>query len=123
MARLQHIGSSEDWFIGEDKTLLFEIYASAGVIQDVAAFAMSFRLRVMGGSDRVVLTKTTASGITFTGSFNADPDTNTQRTNVEIADTDTDNLPSGKYQYWLWRTDAGNETVLAYGDVELKRAS
>jgi hypothetical protein len=121
MARLQHIGASQDWFIGEDKTLAFEIYTSdEATIQDVSAFAMAFYLREVLESDRKVLTCTTgASTITVTGSHNADPDTNTQRTNVIVADTDTDHLRPGKYQYWLWRTDAGNETVLAHGTAEL----
>lgn len=126
MARQQNLGGSEDWFIGEDKTLPFEIYdgANESLIVDVSAFAMEFKLRRKGDTDKVVLTKTTGgSTITITGAFNSDPDTNTQKTNVLIEDTDTDHLPPGDYYYSLRRTDAGNETVLAYGDVVLKRAA
>jgi hypothetical protein len=107
MARRQNIGQSEDWFIGEDKTLPFEVYDGSAA-----------------DGDRVVLTRTTGgSTITITGSFNADPDTNTQRVNVLVEDTDTDNMQPGRYYYVLRRTDAGNETVLAYGDIDLKKAA
>ena len=125
MAREQHIGGTEDWFIGEDKTLKFEIYDSTEEqITDVSSYAMAFYLRQHGGPDTRLLTKTTgASTITVTGSHNADPDTNTQRTNVLIEDTDTDNLQPGLYTYALWRTDSGNETVLAYGTAVLKKAA
>jgi hypothetical protein len=124
MARLQHIGASQDWFVGEDKTLQFEIYsADEATIEDVSTFALRFRLRHAIESDKVVLTKTTGgSGITISGVFNAAPTTNLQRTYVVIDDTDTDNLQPGKYQYSLWRTDSGNETVIAFGDVDLKLA-
>ena len=125
MARQQNIGSSEDWFIGEDKTLKFAIYdgSTEATIQDVSAFAMAFFFRKIGESDKKLFTKTTGgSTITITGSFNATPATNTQRVNVIIDDTDTDNLQPGQYQYWLWRTDAGTETVLAYVTAELKPA-
>jgi hypothetical protein len=40
-----------------------------------------------------------------------------------VEDTDTDNLQPGRYYYVLRRTDAGNETVLAYGDIALKKAA
>jgi hypothetical protein len=126
MARLQHIGASEDWFIGEDKTLAFEVYdgSAESTIKDVTGFAIEFKMRLRTDGDRVVLTRTTGgSTITITGSFNADPDTNTQRVNVLVEDTDTDNMQPGRYYYVLRRTDAGNETVLAYGDIDLKKAA
>jgi hypothetical protein len=126
MARRQDIGQSEDWFIGEDKTLPFEVYdgAAESTIIDVTGWAMEFRMRLQIEGDRVVLTRTTGgSTITITGSFNANPTTNTQRVNVLVEDTDTDNLQPGRYYYVLRRTDAGNETVLAYGDIALKKAA
>jgi len=124
MARQQNIGQSDDWFIGEDKTLAFEIYSSdEATIQNVSTWAMAFYFRRMIEADTKLFTKTTGGAtITITGSYNSDPDTNTQRTNVIIDDTDTDNLQAGKYHYSLWRTDSGNETVLAYGEAVLKKA-
>lgn len=125
MAREQHIGGSDHWFIGEDKTLPFEIYDSTEEqIQNVTGYAIGFYLRKILEGDPLVFSKTTgASTITITGSYNADPDTNTQRINVLITDDDTDNLQPGQYQYSLWRTDSGSETVLAYGTVELKKCA
>jgi hypothetical protein len=126
MARRQNIGGSEDWFIGEDKTLPFEVYdgAAESTIIDVTGWAMEFRMRLPIEGDRVVLTRTTGgSTITITGSFNASPTTNTQRVNVLVEDTDTDNFQPGRYYYVLRRPDAGNETVLAYGDIDLKKAA
>lgn len=125
MARQQHLGETEDIFIGEDKTIPFEIYASdEEAIENVATFAMAFYIRQVGDSDKRLLTKTTGgSTITITGSHNSSPTTNTQRTNVLIEDTDTDHWQPGNYSYSLWRTDAGNETVLAYGLITFKKAA
>jgi hypothetical protein len=126
MARQQNLGASEDWFIGEDKTIPFEIYdgATEATMKDVTGFALEFKMRIKAEGDRVVLTRTTgASTITITGSYNAVQATNTQRVNVLVEDTDTDNLQPGAYSYSLRRTDAGNETVLAYGDITLKKAA
>lgn len=125
MAREQNIGAADDWFVGEDKTIPFEIYSSdEATIEDITGFALAFYLRKIGGPDTKVLTCTTgASTITITGSFNADPDTNTQRANVIIADTDTVNFQAGKYAYSLWRTDDGLMTVLAYGEATLKKVA
>jgi hypothetical protein len=125
MARLQHLGNSQDWFIGEDKTIAFEIYSSdEATMQDVTGYAVEFKMRIKADSDKVVLTRTTgASTITITGSYASAQATNTQRVNVLVEDTDTDNLQPGAYSYSLRRTDAGNETVLAYGDIVLKKAA
>lgn len=125
MAREQHLGASEEWFIGEDKTIPFEIYSSdEATMQDVAGWALEWRLRKMIDSDAVLLTRTTGgSTITISGTYNAVPATNTQRINVLIEDTDTDNLQPGNYQYALKRTTAGSETILAYGTVTLKKAA
>lgn len=124
MAFEQNIGATEDYFLGEDKILDFEVYDNTGAaIQDITGWAMRFRLRKQLDGDPIVFTKTTGgSGITITGTYNSDPATNTQRARVTIDDTDTDNLQPGNYPYNLWRTDSGSETVLAYGYVTLKAA-
>jgi hypothetical protein len=124
MARQQNLGTSAEWFVGEDKTLPFEIYSDDEVtIQNVTGWAMTWVLRKGKDDDPIVLTKTTGgSTITITGSYNADPDTNTQRVNVLIEDTDTEHFQPGKYYHTLKRTTAGSATVLSYGDVHLKKA-
>lgn len=62
-------------------------------------------------------TKTTGSGITVAGAYNADPDLHTQYVEVSIAKTDTAGIavPEGVHQ--LRRTDAGASDVLAAGRV------
>ena len=124
MARLQNLGDSAEWFVGEDKAIPFEIYTDDEVtIQDVTGFTMRWVLRKRKDDDAILLDKTTAGAtITITGSYNADPDTNTQRVNVIIADTDTEHFQPGRYYHTLKRTDAGFATVLSYGDVYLKKA-
>jgi phenylpyruvate tautomerase PptA (4-oxalocrotonate tautomerase family) len=124
MAREQHLGATDDWFIGEDKTIPFEIYSSdEATMQNITGWALAFYIRQRDGSDKKLLTKTTVSGITIAGSYNADQSTNTQRATVSIDDTDTDHWQPGGYSYALWRTDASNETVLAYGTLHLKKAT
>lgn len=125
MARQQHLGGSEDWFVGEDKTLEFEIYDSTGAaIQDVSGWAIQWVMRKVFDGNAIVISKTTGAGtITITGSYNSDPDVNTQRVAVAITDDDTDNLQPGQYEHALKRTTSGSETVLSYGQVHLKKAA
>jgi len=124
MARQQNLGESAEWFVGEDKTLPFEIYSDdEATIQNVTGFAMHWVLRTRKDDDAILLDKSTGEAtITISGSYNADPDTNTQRVNVIIADTDTEHFQPGRYYHTLKRTDAGLATVLSYGDVHLKKA-
>lgn len=125
MAIQQQIGTSEDWFIGEDKTLSFEVYDSTGVtMQDVTGWAIQWVLRKMLDDDAIQLNKATGgSGISITGTYNSDRATNTQRVVVTVADTDTDNMQPGLYHHALKRTTDTAETVLSYGTVHLKKAA
>jgi hypothetical protein len=65
-----------------------------------------------------VLTKTPA----IAGAYNADTSLNLQRATVSVEDVDTDSLTARTYVYELKRMDAGAETVLAYGDLELMQS-
>jgi hypothetical protein len=88
---------------------------------DITSFALSFVMkRTKSGS--AVVTKTTPSGISIGGTYDADPDVNTQVATVIIADTDTDDLPTGNYYYEVKRTDAGLESIIVQGTVPLERA-
>ena len=124
------ITASDHFFAGEDKTLVYEIFAtgSTTTMENVATFAMRWELRkatlgkdpyrAQGAS---VLSKTSAAlgGITVTGVYNAVRATNTQRVVVAIDDVDTEALAGGRYVCALKRTDAGLEAVLSHGVVEL----
>jgi hypothetical protein len=124
MARQQNLGDSADWFTGENKTLPFEIYSSnEATIQDVTGYTMRWVLRRRIDDDAILISKTTGAGtITITGSYNSDPDTNTQRVNIITLPADTEFLQPGRYYHTLKRTDSGFATVLSYGDVHLKKA-
>lgn len=139
MAIQDDIEASDMLFVGDDKNLEFEIFTSDGVaggtMQNVTGYGLRFDLRKgVSDADPPVLTKTTGSGITITGAFNAVRATNTQRVVVAIEDTDTEDLVAGyynssgtwvphKYQYTLKRTDAGSETTLAFGFVTLRKGT
>lgn len=114
-----------DLLVGEDKVLSFHVLDDVGVPVNIAGWAMLFVVR------RPIDAGTTAISVaaTITGTYDIDPDVNTQRAVVTLTD---DHLaasafaPSGsalKHVYSLKRTDAGFETVLAYGDFAPELAS
>ena len=125
MARQQNLGMSAEWFVGEDKSLPFEVYSQdEATIENVTGWAMQWVLRRVQGGDDVKLSKTTSGGgVAISGTYNADPAVNTQRVTVTVADTDTQFFQPGLYMHTLKRTDAGFATVLAYGQVFLKKAA
>lgn len=126
MATESPISRAAGWFAGEDKVLKFPVYQADGVTpEDVTGWAFAWVLRKRDDDpDPPVLEKTTVGGgITITGTYNADPAVNTQRVEVAIADTDTENLDAGRYRHSLKRTDEGSETILAFGDAYLQRAT
>ncbi len=133
MARESNFDKDSNIFIGEDKQIRFPVYdddADPVVPLDVSGFSMIWVLRKSDtASDPALLSKTTGSGITITGTFNADPLINTQRVVVALADTDTAGndgsvlIPPKKYRYSLKRTDAGSETILAFGNFVLREAT
>lgn len=94
---------------------------------NVSTFAMSFLVKRFpeDADNAALITKTTSSGITVAGTFNATPASNAQRVSVAVLDTDT--TPSSTLQpclaHWeLKRTDAGLEVVMAYGRMDLQQA-
>lgn len=117
MAIEQHVTADDQWFLGEDKSLVITVYQSDGTTpQDITGWALSWRLkRKLSDADAsALLTKTTSSGIALTTAASG-------VCTVTIADTDTDDIAPDTYQHELKRTDAGQETVLLYGDCTLKR--
>jgi hypothetical protein len=111
-------------FLGTDHEYIFDIRDEAEAVSlDINTWDLSWMLkRKLPDEDaNALLTKTIGSGITVAGTFNADPASNAQRATTVIVDTDTDTLRPATCHWELKRTDAGFETVLAYGTVELKR--
>jgi hypothetical protein len=112
-------------FIGTDFTFQFAILNGAETAaQDVSAWAISWMIKTDPNiaDASASITKTTSSGISVTGTWASAPASNTQRAVVTVDDTDTTSLAAGLYYWELKRTDAGSETVLAYGSIDLKRS-
>lgn len=111
-------------FIGSDQQYVFTILDKPETTAiDITAFALSWMVKrsLDDPDDKALITKTTVSGIAISGSFNADPDVNTQVATVTVEDDDTANLQPWGYRYELKRTDAGFETPLAFGALTLVR--
>ena len=107
MSTQSNITASDGFFIGEDKSLVFTIYTSAGAAQDITGWTISWLLSATN-SGAATLTKsatltTPASGICT----------------VAVASGDTSGLTPGTYYYTLRRTDSGSKAELAYGTCEL----
>ncbi len=116
MAKAFNILASDEWFVGEDKTIVIDVLqADESTPQAMTGWALTWEL--MDSADGpVLLTKTTAlSEITIsTGA-----DTN-DRATITVLDTDTEGIGPGWYYHRLRRTDAGLELRLSYGDALLR---
>lgn len=120
MATLQTIGGAGALFVGEDKTLRLELLDTALVPIDMAAWTMLFDVRTTdNASDPALLSKTPS----VSGAYNAVRATNTQRAFVTLTDVDLNTLKARTYRYSWKRMDADNETVLAWGDFTLQKAT
>ena len=120
---------SGEIFIGEDKTLSFEILDSDDDPVNMAGWDVLFDVRAKDNSEGTALITKTA---TILGTFNADRTLNAQRAEIELTDDDLlatvfkgSNLPSGAktYRYSLKRMTSGQETVLARGDFSPEKAT
>lgn len=111
--------------IGTDQAYDVTVYTSeaATTVREITGWALSFMIKrkATDADGSALVTKTTGDGISISGTFNADPDTNTQKATVSVADTDTDGLTPGVCHWELKRTDAGSEARIAYGPLTLNR--
>lgn len=108
---------------GKRKNLRFRLYADAAltVALDAAALSLAWKLASVPGGT-ALLTKTTPSGITVSGTFNATPSLNLQTIVVPLAAADSAGIAAGDYWHELARTDGGFEDVLADGRFTLRPA-
>jgi hypothetical protein len=82
-------------------------------------------------ADPALIEKTTDDGITVEGSYDADPEANTQVLVVTLADTDSYDpdaspaveLKAKKYRHALKRMDDGFETIAAFGYFQFLQAT
>lgn len=146
MAIKHDIPASAKVFCGEDKVIEFSIFDADGVTPlDVTAWTFEWVLRPSYPRNRVsaatipprapvtattppvtadpTLRKESGDGIAIAGTFDADPDVNTQRVVVTLSDTDTEGLAGGTYQHALKRLDDGAETILSFGEFVLRQAA
>lgn len=113
-------------FLGTDVLLEYTILDSdEDAAVEITGWALSFMIkptRITLDADALVTKTTAGATITISGTYNADPDTNTQVATVSILDTNTSTLDPQNAWWELKRTDDGFETVLAYGRVNLIRS-
>lgn len=110
------IADTENWFIGEDRSLDFTVLDGDDVAVNITNYALEWVLRETPGSGTAAITKTTSDGITIT-------DGPAGECRVAIADADTIDLSPGRYFHTLRRTDDGLETVLSFGQAVLQEAA
>lgn len=121
MASNINIGGDGSLFIGEDKTFRLEVLDSSEAPVDISGWTIKLLVRLLETTAEPLLEKTAS----ISGSFNADRNVNTQRAVVEVADTELseDDFDPRIYRYSFKRTDDGSETILAYGNFRLQRAT
>lgn len=114
------IGGEGTLFIGEDKTLRFEVIDKSNLPVDLSGFTLVFDVRKKDNSPSpAILSKTP----TITGVFSPSRSTNTQRVEIALSDDDMNLFKPQGYRHSLKRMDAGNETVLAWGDFVPQKAT
>lgn len=141
MAYNRDITAADQVFYDTDRLLRYTIYqggstaaeiaAGTAIPEDVTGWALTWVLKKKVDGAALIEKATSGSGIVISGVYDADPSVNTQRVEVTIDDTDTydpDASPEieirpGDYVYALKRTDAGGETILAYGKFKLLQAA
>jgi hypothetical protein len=110
--RHQPITAVHEVFVGEDRILRFQIFDEDGTTPAPAAdtWALEWQLLPMAASlaaEALITAEPTVS------------DVEQALADVTLADTDTEALSPGTYFHRLRRTDAGSESVLAYGPFVL----
>ena len=109
----QPITSTDNFFLGEDKTITFDVTTAAGVSpQTMPGWALTWELKASAGGT-VHITKTASLSSKF--------GTNDRATGT-ITDGNTEAIAAGAYFHVLRRTDAGSEQILAFGDVTLRES-
>lgn len=112
-----------EYWLGTDRALDFTVYTSLGLstIRDVTGYTTNFMVKTTP-DDPDAAALLSIDGV-VSGTFNANPSVNTQKITVTIPDDATDTELQPIRAHWeLKRTDAGQETPLAYGRIQLRRA-
>lgn len=118
MSKVFNITDGDNWFIGEDKNILIDVYDSAGATQAMTGWALTWELKAAARSTSALISLTTA-GLTITI---GDGDGSDNRATIIIDDTDTEALKPGTYYHQLRRTDSLSEQILSHGSAVLKES-
>ena len=102
------IKTNISFFRGEDVTLAITVTDEL-----IAGWGLAFSVAKGYGQIASFTKATGGAGITITDGAAGEFE-------VTIADIDTDALATGNYVWDVKRTDAGQEVVLAYGQLSLK---
>lgn len=121
MAALVTVGGSGAILVGEDKQFKLECLNTLDVPVDMTGWAITFDVRTSDVSEAVLITKTA----TVSGVYSATRSANTQRATATVTDTDlaATVFDAKTYRYSFKRTDDGSETVLAWGNFVVQRAT
>jgi hypothetical protein len=96
------------FYKGEDVTLTVTMSPAT----NITGWTLAFTVKQKYGDAIAVVSKSTSSGITITDAVNG-------VFTVTIASADTNLLDQQGYVYDIQRTNAGNRTVLAIGNLTL----
>lgn len=105
-----------EWFVGEDKSLSILIKKPDDTPEDITGWTFAWELRLSRYHPAVLLSKSSASGITFSSPTAGGP------VIVAIAKDDTKALKAGTYYHGLARTNASSWDVVAEGRAVLRKA-
>ena len=118
---------TDQFFVGERKRLVFEVFANVEqtVMRDASGWFLEWTLSsVPVGAvpfeqpGTLYVIKTSPGAITVSGTFNASPGLNQQRVYVQLESEDTAFMNGGRYVHSLRRTDQGGQ--ISHGIVRLQ---
>lgn len=114
MSKESHIAKSDNFFIGEEKDLKFNIVDAADAPLDVSSYTFKWVMGVEGQTPLITI---------LDAKITTEDDAGTKdRVVVEVDRSVTVDLkPGNPYKHALRRTDAGSEQVLSFGDCYLRR--
>lgn len=110
-----NVVQSDNFFAGERKVLKYTILDALGVAVNVSTWGLRWDLKY-SKPGAVLLSKASGgSEITVGGASN-------NEVSVTINPVDTASIQAGTYYIVLWRTDGGQDSVLAFGTLVLQAA-
>lgn len=136
MAIERHITAADHVFVGDDRTFEITVYEddAATTPVNISGFELVWILRKTDKSPTALIEKSSVgspAGIAITGTFNPDPNINTQRAVVTLSaqDSYSTGSPAGvqlakkKYRYALKRVNDGARSTLTFGNFQFLQAT